>query len=98
VALLNRLRERAFEPDKPLSASLSQAQMRQAILNERLFELAGEAKRRQDLIRMGGLPGVAQSFTGARAFKQQQQGYKVLFPIPATQVQNNPLLVQNPGY
>jgi hypothetical protein len=98
VALLNRLRERAFEPDKPLSASLSQAQMRQAILNERLFELAGEAKRRQDLIRMGGLPGVVQSFTGARAFKQQQQGYKVLFPIPATQVQNNPLLVQNPGY
>jgi len=98
IALVNRLRERAFDPDKPLSAGLSQAAARQAILAERLYEFAGEAKRRQDLIRMGGLPGVTLSFTGARQFKQVQQPYKVLFPIPATQVQNNPLLTQNAGY
>lgn len=98
LALVNRLRERAFDPDKPLSTALSQAQARQAILDERLYEFAGEAKRRQDLIRMGGLPGVAQSFTGARQFKGVTEPYKVLFPIPATQVQNNPLLTQNAGY
>ncbi len=98
IALVNRLRERAFEPDKPLSTGLSQAQARQAILSERLFEFAGEAKRRQDLIRMGGLPGVTLTFTGARQFKTAQSPYKVLFPIPATQLQNNPLLVQNAGY
>ena len=98
IPLINRLRERAFEPDKPLSPGMSQAQLRQAILNERLYEFAGEAKRRQDLIRLGGLPGVTQTYTGARQFKQAQSGHKVLFPIPSTQIQNNPLLVQNPGY
>jgi hypothetical protein len=98
MALVNRLRDRVFTPPKPLSTGLSQAQARQAILNERLFEFAGEGKRRQDLIRMGGLAGVAQSYTGARQFKTAQSGYKVLFPIPSTQVQNNPLLVQNAGY
>jgi hypothetical protein len=92
IADLNRLRARAFEPDRPLSASLSQAEVRTAILQERLFEFAGEAKRRQDLIRLGG-------FTAARSGKpQQSEPYKVLMPIPATQIQNNPLLTQNAGY
>lgn len=91
IPLLNRLRERAFDPDRPLSTGLSQAQAREAILAERLFEFAGEAKRRQDLIRLGG-------FTAARSFKPVTEPYKVLMPIPATQIQNNPLLTQNPGY
>ncbi|MGZ8455197.1 MAG: RagB/SusD family nutrient uptake outer membrane protein [Gemmatirosa sp.] len=98
IALINRIRERAFDPDKPLSAALSQAQLRQAILAERLYEFAGEAKRRQDLIRLGGQPGVSLSFTGARRFKEVQAPYKIIFPIPATQLQNNPLLTQNAGY
>ena len=76
---------------KALSPGLSQAEARTAILNERLFELAAEGKRRQDLIRAG-------LFTNARQFKTAQQAYKVLFPIPATQIQANPLLQQNPGY
>jgi hypothetical protein len=98
IPLINRVRERAFDPDKPLSAGLSQADVRAAILAERLYEFAGEGKRRQDLIRLGGLPGVTLTYTGARQFKTAQNGYKVLFPIPATQIQNNPLLVQNAGY
>lgn len=98
IALLNQLRARVFEPDKPLSTTLSQAQTRQAIMDERLFEFAGEGKRRQDLIRMGGLAGVTQSYNGVRRFKTQSEGYRVLFPIPSTQIQNNPLLTQNAGY
>jgi hypothetical protein len=47
IALINQLRARVFTPPKPLSAGLSQAQVRDAILNERLFEFAGEAKRRR---------------------------------------------------
>ncbi len=90
LAIINQLRARVFDPDKPL-VGLSQAQTRQAILDERLFEFAGEEKRRQDLIRMGG-------YTDARQFKPATEGYKVLFPIPITQIQNNPLLVQNAGY
>jgi hypothetical protein len=100
IALLNStIRARAFEPDKPLSTGLSQAATRQAILDERLFEFIGEAKRRQDLIRLGGLPGVAQSYTGPKRFKPGNSGaFKVLFPVPNSQIQSNPLLTQNPGY
>lgn len=90
LAIINQLRARVFTPPKPL-VGLSQAQTRQAILDERLFEFAGEEKRRQDLIRMGG-------YTDARQFKPATEGYKVLFPIPITQIQNNPLLTQNAGY
>jgi hypothetical protein len=62
------------------------------ILNERLFEFAGEAKRRRDLIRFG-------RFTAPRQFKQEATpAYKVLFPIPVTQIGSNPQLAQNPGY
>ena len=99
IAILNQLRARVFSPPRPLATTLSQAQTRQAILNERLFEFAGEAKRRQDLIRMGGLAGVSQSYLSSRRFKpQQSEGYRVIFPIPSTQIANNPLLVQNAGY
>ena len=91
IAQVNILRDRQFTPPKPLSLGLSQSQARAAILNERLFELIAEAKRRQDLIRAG-------TFTDARRFKPAQPGFKILFPIPATQIQTNPLLTQNAGY
>ena len=91
IGLLNTLRARAFNPAKPLNTGMSQAEARDAILNERLFEFAGEGKRRQDLIRFG-------KFTDARQFKTATQGYKILFPVPSTQIQNNPLLTQNAGY
>ncbi len=100
IALINtQLRARAFSPPRPLSTGLSQAQARAAILNERLFEFVGEGKRRQDLIRLGGLPGLeTRGFTAARFGKPADEPFRVLLPIPATQIQNNPRLVQNPGY
>ena len=91
IPLVNTVRARAFTPPKPLAAGLTQAQLRTAILAERQFELAAEGKRRQDLIRAG-------TYTEARTFKTAQAPYKVLFPIPQTQLQTNPLLTQNPGY
>ena len=91
IGLVNQVRARSFNPPQPLATTMTQAQARTAILQERLFELAGEAKRRQDLIRAG-------QFTAARRFKVAQQPYKILFPIPATQIQTNPQLQQNPGY
>lgn len=100
IGIINEMiRRRAYgNTANALSTGLSQAAARQAILNERLFEFVGEAKRRQDLIRMGGLPGVTNSYTGARSFKAVTAPNRVLFPIPSTQVANNPLLTQNPGY
>ena len=87
---VNIVRNRQFATPTPVVGT-SQAQMRQVILQERLFEFVAEGKRRQDLIRNG-------SFTDARRFKVTQQAYKVLFPIPLTQIQTNPLLQQNAGY
>jgi starch-binding outer membrane protein, SusD/RagB family len=86
LTLVNNIRARAFEPDQPLAAV-----DRDAILRERLFELAGEGKRRQDLIRHG-------KFTVAWSFKQAGGGNLVLFPIPQPQLDANPMLQQNPGY
>ena len=87
---VNVLRARVFDPPEPVSAA-SQADAREIILNERLFELTAEAKRRQDLIRHGG-------YTQPWAFKDQREPYRVLMPIPQSQLDTNPMLEQNPGY
>lgn len=91
IANVNIVRARQFATPKPLSAGLSQSDARQAIFNERLFEFTAEAKRRQDMIRAG-------TYVSARRFKGATAAYKVLFPIPTTQIASNPLLTQNPGY
>lgn len=86
LQIVNDLRARVFDPDEPL-ASLD----RSTILAERLFELTGEAKRRQDLIRHG-------RFTEPWSFKQAGAAHLVLMPIPQLQLDANPELTQNPGY
>ncbi len=91
LQLLNTLRERVFDPDEPLGAIDFQADSRGVILQERLFELSYEAKRRQDLIRHG-------KFTAAWSFKTAGASHLVLMPIPQTQLDANPMLVQNTGY
>lgn len=91
INLINTVRARVFEPDEPLPAGMSQAAVRSAILDERLFELMDEAKRRADLIRHG-------KWTDAWYAKEQREPYRVLLPIPQTQLDANPLLEQNPGY
>ncbi len=92
VDLVNLLRERVFDPDQPIDAAdFTQATFRDRILLARLFELFGENKRRQDLVRQG-------KFTMPYAFKPQSEPYKILFPIPQRALDTNPELVQNPGY
>jgi hypothetical protein len=91
IPLVNTLRARVFNPPKPLPATFTQATFRTQMLRERLFELNNEGKRRQDMIRMG-------VFTSPFQYKEQREPYRILFPIPTTQLQTNPLLVQNPGY
>jgi hypothetical protein len=99
IAQANIVRSRHFATPNPISPALTQAQARTAILNERLFELAGEAKRRQDLIRAG-------RYTESRRFCAAATGcvrpatepFRILFPVPLTQIQSNPQLSQNPGY
>ncbi|MEP7344459.1 MAG: RagB/SusD family nutrient uptake outer membrane protein, partial [Gemmatimonadaceae bacterium] len=92
VDQINLVRARQFTPQKPLVAgAFNQGTLRDQILKERLFELLGESKRRQDLIRAG-------KYTDAFSYKLVTQAYRILMPIPQSQIETNPLLKQNPGY
>lgn len=91
IPLINQVRARAFSPPKPLSASLTQVQARDAIFDERQYELIDEGKRRSDMIRQG-------TWLLAGWNKGVDAGTLVLMPIPQSQMDVNPLLVQNPGY
>ena len=93
IADINTVRARVFNPPKPV-APVGQQAIRDAVLNERLFELTDEGKRRQDLIRMG-------KYNQPWAFKSAtslNEKYRILMPISATVLGTNPKLEQNPGY
>jgi hypothetical protein len=91
IPLVNVIRARAFNPPKPISTGLSQAQLRTAIFDERQIELLEEGRRRSDQIRQG-------TYLAASWNHEADPPYKVLMPIPQTQMDANPLLTQNPGY
>jgi hypothetical protein len=86
TANVNIVRARAFDPPKPLASVTTDD-----IYKERLFELVAEMKRRTDMVRFG-------HYVDARQYKGQREAYRVLFPIPSTQIQSNGKLTQNPGY
>src|SRR5881275_2631003 len=92
LALLDSLRARRDTVAPPL-VSVD----RSVILKERLFELLGEGKRRQDLIRFGQYTTRVDdpSLIGG---KQTRPDYYVLMPVPQSQIDANPRLCQNPGY
>ncbi|MCB0633168.1 MAG: RagB/SusD family nutrient uptake outer membrane protein [Saprospiraceae bacterium] len=99
---INKVRERAYEPDQPLSG-LSKEQFRQAIYDERRWELGGEGHRRMDLIRWGILEQVVKS-TEYRIWNPADniQPRHVLLPIPPEEFNLNPALLDsdptNNGY
>jgi len=86
LTLVRRVRARSVPQPDTLSVV-----NRAVILRERLFELTGEAKRRQDLIRHG-------QYTQPWQFKAAGADYRVLMAIPHTKIDANPMLTQNPGY
>jgi hypothetical protein len=89
--LVNQVRARAGVSD---FSGMTQAQFRQALLDERGREFYGEGQRRQDLIRNGTY------ITNAVARgKVNAQAHMVLYPIPgAVIIQGRGVIVQNPGY
>lgn len=99
---INQVRERAYEPDQPLTG-LSQQQLREAIYDERKWELGGEGHRRLDLIRWGILLDVVRN-TEYRVYNPAAniQPYHVLLPIPVEELRLNPALLEsdptNNGY
>lgn len=86
------------DPANPISTALSSDQVRDAILLERLLEFAGEGKRRTDLVRHGRFLEQWSTTMANGKVDKTGQPHLILFPIPSTQIQSNPLLDQNPGY
>ena len=101
---VNKVRERAFEPDSPWSG-LSQAEFRVKMYDERKYELFAEGHRKQDLIRWGILletvrnTKVTRHAEGAATNIQPKH---VKYPIPLNEVLTNPVLLDsdptNNGY
>src|SRR6266545_5413471 len=94
LALLNTLRART----DPVNSALAGPITRPIILNERLFELFGEGKRRQDLVRFGQFTARTDAASGLVGGKTARADYYVLMPIPQQQINANPMLAQNSGY
>jgi starch-binding outer membrane protein, SusD/RagB family len=86
MSLVNQIRSRAQAPLFTANPTLDE------LLDERAREFQHEALRRMDLIRFG-------KFNDTRIFKYEaSQPFRILFPIPAAQINLNPQLKQNPGY
>lgn len=88
IPLLNQIRARAGLA--PTTAT-TQPQVKLAIEDERFLELAFEQHRWYDLLRWKKAVGTVPNLTAANADR-------VLWPIPARELDLNPNLDQNPGY
>ena len=94
VAPLNEVRQRVGKA--PVSGSLTQAQLRDTILMERMFELGLEASRWNDLRRHDILSDTLKSRD--KDFETFQKGKSERLPIPSTERNLNPAVLQNPGW
>ncbi len=86
-----RARAQAEDPDNTLPPVLTtdQNEMRMAVRHERQVELGFEMHRFFDLVRWGIADGLLEGF---------QAGKHEVFPLPQTEIDLNPSLIQNPGY
>jgi hypothetical protein len=102
LSYVNKIRGRAYGNDPNSTAgNISQGQLNlDFILDERARELYWEGFRRTDLIRFNRFvessylwpwKGGVSSGTGVAAFRK-------LYPLPSSDVNANPNLIQNPGY
>lgn len=95
---VNDIRERAYGGS---AGDITMGQLTLPfILAERGRELLWEAHRRTDLIRFGQFTGgdYVWSWKGGAQAGTATDGFRDLYPLPATELVANPNLVQNPGY
>jgi hypothetical protein len=97
IADINVIRTRAHSA---VVSPSGQAAIRQAVLDERALEFAGEGKRRTDLIRNGQFLNWTESSANGVCGIQScpRAANRILFPISTNALGSNPLLVQNAGY
>jgi starch-binding outer membrane protein, SusD/RagB family len=98
---VNIVRHRVNLPDLSSSVTSSAASMADAVLDERRLELAFEGQRWFDLVRTGKVFDVLNTLNSrdpGRLPMDPVTDLTVLLPLPQSQIDINPNMVQNPGY
>lgn len=95
VIYLNSIRTRAGLANTTAS---SQLDIKDAIQLERRFELIGEGHRWLDLIRTDKAISTMNQWFVDNAINITIDDHNLLFPIPQSQVDTDPAILQNPGY
>lgn len=107
LAMLNRIRERAFGNDSGNFKPMSKDEFRTIILNERRLEFPHEGHRWFDLVRTGtfikrmkehGAYEAKVAESNKVEISQNIKDYMILMPIPQSEIDLNPNLLQNDGY
>ena len=96
LPFINRVRTRAGLPNLP--ATETQDSLRLAIENERRLELNLEGHRWFDLVRTGRAITVMNAYFTKYLSTVRIDQHNLLFPIPISEINTNPILVQNQGY
>jgi hypothetical protein len=97
AAMVNKVRARV---GLPATTSANQGDMALAIEKERRLELAFEGQRWFDLLRTGRAQTVMNALKDGSGnnLNYNVKDYQLLYPVPQTQLDLNPLLTQNAGY
>jgi hypothetical protein len=102
AAIINQTRQRAGLGNLPASATANREAILNAYLKERRLELALEGQRWFDLVRLDKVEEVMNAVFAKDegrpplVYPFNKQSY--LLPIPQEAIDQNPNLVQNPGY
>ena len=100
--LVNIIRHRAKLPDLTADKTATKDAMIETVLHERRLELAMEGERWFDLCRYGKVEQYMNTINSRDEGRLQQKKAfdknSYLFPIPQTALDQNPNLIQNPGY
>ncbi|HPF50946.1 MAG TPA: RagB/SusD family nutrient uptake outer membrane protein [Draconibacterium sp.] len=102
AAIINQTRNRAGLSNLPSSVSAGKEAITEAYLKERRLELAFEGQRWFDLVRLDKVEDVMNTVfdrdNGRPAQVYPFTSLSYILPIPQDVIDQNPNLVQNPGY
>lgn len=107
IGLINQVRARArnmvaggTEPANFSTAETNKTTIMQWIMDERLRELGAEGQRWFDIRRwaLGGVITLNKDFFDSNWPSLTWDDHYLNFPIPSTEIDKNPNIVQNPGY
>lgn len=102
ATIIDRIRERVDLKPLPSSIRTNKEQLLSALLKERRLELAFEGQRWFDLVRLDKVEEIMNAVYAKDSGRKtlvypfNENSYKL--PIPQSAIDQNPNLVQNPGY